>query len=128
MSLLHIADLTEGELATSREIADFYHIPPEILGKVLQVLSKENMLISIKGVKGGYKLGRPLDDIVFGNVIEALEGPIHITPCTCKNYVCEQEPQCNIKEPVFHFQDQLLKFIYGLSLGSFRTMQDAGAP
>ena len=123
ISLLHIATSGGHKLITTKEIAHHYHIPAEALGKVLQALAKGQLVESIQGVKGGYRLSKSLDSIVFGEVIEALEGPIHLTPCTCKNYICYQEPFCNIKEPVFHFQDQLMKFIYGLSLDSFQNKQ-----
>ena len=121
ISLLHIATLRRNELITSKEIANRYRIPSEALGKVLQALAKGDLVESIQGVKGGYRLKKSVEKIFFGEVIEALEGPIHLTPCTCENYVCSQEPHCNIKEPVFHFQDQLMKFVYGITLDAFRN-------
>ena len=121
ISLLHLATSGGSKLITTKEIAQQYHIPSEALGKVLQALAKSQLVVSIQGVKGGYRLRKALNSIVFGEVIEALEGPIHLTPCTCKDYVCYQEPFCNIKEPVFHFQDQLLKFVYGISLDAFQN-------
>ena len=121
ISLIHISTLAKDELTTSREIANLYGIPVEILGKVLQALAKNGIVESIQGVKGGYRLEKSLERIVFGEVIEAVEGPIHLTPCTCEDYVCEQEPHCNIKEPVFHFQNQLMKFVYGITLDTFRN-------
>jgi len=121
ISLLHISETKDQQLlVTCREISDHYHIPPDILGKVLQALARASIVDSIQGVKGGYRLRKDLEDIVFGDVIEALEGPIHLTPCTCESYVCDIEPHCNIKEPMFHFQDQLLKFVYSVSLASFQ--------
>jgi Rrf2 family protein len=123
ISLLHISALKQDELVTSRQIADRYRIPPEALGKVLQSLAHADLIESIQGAKGGYRLLRSLDEIVFGDVIEALEGPIHLTPCACENYVCHQESQCNIKEPVFHFQDQLTRFVFNLSLDTFRKKE-----
>ena len=121
IALLHIASLKGDELITSKEIANRYHIPSEILGKVLQALAKGKLIESIQGAKGGYRLKKALDAIVIGEVIEVLEGPIHLTPCTCEDYICLQEPVCNIKEPVFHLQEQLMKFIYGLSLDSLQN-------
>ena len=119
ISLLHIGRTDGKSLITTKEIASRYQIPTEILGKVLQALARGKLIESIQGIKGGYRLKKDLKYIVFGEVIEALEGPIHLTPCTCEDYACSQEPFCNIKETVFHFQDQLMKFIYGISLESF---------
>ena len=124
ISLLHISDTGDGEITTCREVAERYHIPSEILGKVLQALAKAKLIESTQGAKGGYRLNRPLGQICFGQVIEALDGPIHLTPCSCENYVCPQESQCNIKEPVFHFQDQLMKYLYSINLDTFRNVND----
>ncbi len=119
IALLHIAKLKSDEVTNCREISEKYRISCEAMGKVLQALARAELIISTQGVKGGYKLGKGLPDIIIGEVIEALEGPIHITRCTCENYVCHHETNCNIREPIFHFQDQLLKFIYSVTLESF---------
>jgi Rrf2 family protein len=120
MSLLHLATMKNDSLVTCKDIASHYCIPVEILGKVLQGLARAELIESYHGVTGGYRLNKTLPEIRLGEVIEALEGPIHITPCTCEHYVCAQEPHCNIKEPIFHFQDRLLKFMYEISLASFQ--------
>ena len=122
ISLLHIADLDGAKPTTSREIADQYHIPFELLGKVLQALAKSQIIESRKGVSGGYWLKKPLDHIVFGEVLEALDGPLHLTICCgADEYECNQESNCNIKKPIFHFQERLMDFIYSLSLASFKN-------
>ncbi len=123
ISLLHLATLENNAIATCRDIALNYHIPAEVLGKVLQSLAKAELIESFHGVTGGYRLRKTLPEILLGQVIEALEGPLHIAPCTCENYVCPQEPHCNIKEPIFHFQDRLMKFVHEISLASFQNSQ-----
>ena len=119
ISLLHIADSDDGCIS-SREIAEHYQIPPEMLGKVLQTLKRHDLIDSIQGIKGGYSLSRDLSKINLGQVVEAVDGPVYITPCACEENSCVQESNCNIKSPVIHFQAQLEKLIYGLSLESFK--------
>jgi Rrf2 family protein len=119
ISLLHMAELKTDELATSREIAERYHLPPELLGKVLQTLAKAQLIESIQGVKGGYRLNRPLSDIGLGQVLQVLDGPVQLAPCACETHDCGVESSCNIQSPLFHFQEQLKRLIYGLSLDSF---------
>jgi Rrf2 family protein len=120
MALMHMDELDEHELTTSREISGLYHIPPEALGKVLQGLAKADLIQSLKGAAGGYRLNSVLEDISLGDVMEAVEGPIRVAKCACVSHECQQEVACNIKTPIFHFQDQLLKFVYGLSLQTFK--------
>ena len=71
-------------------------------------------------------LQRPLEMMALGYVVTAIEGPVHIAPCTCEEYACAQSTSCNIKGPVFHFQDEILKFLYNFSLESFRQRFTAG--
>lgn len=63
MALQHIASNQYGDVARARvvntkEIAEEYHIPVELLAKVLQTLSKSGLIESHNGPKGGYLLGK----------------------------------------------------------------------
>ena len=63
MALQHIAsvqfgDTTPGRVVNTKEIAEEYNIPLELLAKVLQALSKSGMIESHNGPKGGYLLAR----------------------------------------------------------------------
>ena len=123
ISIMHLHSLEAEQLATTREIAERYHIPSEVLGKVLQSLNRRGLLTSCQGVKGGYRLQQPLGEMVLGDIVEAIEGPVHVASCTCGDRSCPQEKNCNIKAPIFHFQEQLLTFLYNLSLDTFQQQQ-----
>ena len=56
ISLNHINQCDQKLPISVREISDRYNIPYELLAKILQKLSKESILKSIYGPKGGYKL------------------------------------------------------------------------
>ena len=121
MSIIHISDLEADTIVCSREISDAYKIPPEVLCKVLQCLTKAEIITSIQGIKGGYKLEHSVDDITIGQVIDVIEGPLSITPCNCGD--CARAASCNIKNPVLEFQDQLQDFVYSIPLSSFKNKQ-----
>ena len=116
IALLHIAELDAGKRVTSREIAEAFRLPPEILGKVMQALTRAELVESIQGAKGGYHIRRALSAITLGDLIIALDGPVHVTPCCKDNYDCDQEATCNIKQPINHLQDQLQQFVHSLTL------------
>jgi Rrf2 family protein len=121
ISMMHMDSVQNGDLATARELSDQYNIPAELLGKVLQSLAKGQLIVSAQGAKGGYRLARPLDRVTLGEVVEAVEGPMHITACQGDPSCCEQYSTCNIKRPVFQVQKQLTDYMYGLPLSSFRS-------
>jgi Rrf2 family transcriptional regulator, cysteine metabolism repressor len=116
LSLQHLSAVPAEEVATAREIADVHRIPPEILGKVLQALMRAEMVESVQGAKGGYRLPRPLTQMTLGQVIEAVDGPVHVVPCTGDHYNCDQEAACTIKRPIILLQAQLQSFVFSLTL------------
>src|SRR5437016_4353593 len=80
IALKHLAQHSDESVST-REIAAQYHIPAELLAKVLQKLVRKGLLVSHQGINGGYILAKDPASISIVDVVEALEGPICITPC-----------------------------------------------
>ncbi len=50
-------------------------------GKILKLLARAELLVSQRGVRGGYALARPPETISVAEIIEALDGPIALTSC-----------------------------------------------
>jgi len=69
------------QLASTREIASRLHISEAHLSKVLQRLTRVGLAKSIRGPKGGFMVGKPIDQITLLDVYESIEGPIE--PCEC---------------------------------------------
>jgi Rrf2 family protein len=60
----------------SHHIAHKRGIPERFLLKVLKPLVSAQILYSVKGPNGGYRLARPSNDITLLEIIEAVDGPI----------------------------------------------------
>lgn len=120
IAMMHMDSVSNGDLVTARGMSEQYNIPAELLGKVLQSLAKSQIVASVQGAHGGYHLVRGLDRVTLGEVVEAVEGPVRIAACQDDPACCEQYPSCNIKRPVFRVQRQLLDYMYGLPLSTFR--------
>ena len=67
-------------------------LPLPMVSKVLKALARTGLLLSHRGVKGGYSLARPPTEISVRDIIGALEGPIAITEC-----IEHESPDCNIE-------------------------------
>ncbi|RKX17512.1 MAG: Rrf2 family transcriptional regulator, partial [Candidatus Zixiibacteriota bacterium] len=74
----HLATLPKGKLGSINSIAEAEAIPREFLAKILKDLTMSGILVSYQGVKGGYRLDRLPKDISFLNVMEAIDGPMHL--------------------------------------------------
>src|SRR5436853_5334650 len=60
----------------SHNIARARGIPERFLLKVLKPLVSAQILLSIKGPNGGYRLARPAGELTMLDVVEAVDGPI----------------------------------------------------
>ena len=120
MALLYM-DGTSGDVVVSaREIVEQFRLPPELMGKVLQVLARAGLVESMHGAKGGYRLARTLDEVSLPEVIEAVDGKMRIVPCQGKATSCERYNDCIIRDPVHRIQRQLMIYLDGIKLSAFR--------
>ncbi len=71
---LYLAKKPLGEYTLIREISKGLDIPHHYLGKIMQTLVKEGILISHKGPKGGLALSRKQTRMTIMDVITAVDG------------------------------------------------------
>ena len=92
---------------SAKDIAEAYHIPPQLLAKILQTLARAGILVSHAGANGGYALARPATDISAFEVIRAIDGPLFITSCITIHGTCDLHGTCTIKEPLRKVNDSI---------------------
>ncbi len=78
--LLWLVDGGEAPLS-SRDLADLQGISPTFLAKTLAKLEKAGVVRAADGVRGGYLLARPAQDISFLDVVDAVEGDKSLFEC-----------------------------------------------
>ena len=66
-------------------------LPKQYLTKIFASLIRAGIIRPVRGKHGGYLLGRDPDDITLLEVIEAVEGPIHLNFCTHVPPECDRE-------------------------------------
>ena len=115
ISLNHINKCEQSNPVSVRQISDQYNIPYELLAKILQKLSKVNILQPIYGSKGGYKLNSKYKDLTFIEFIEILEGPFGISNCLVDSN-CSQLSNCNIITPVEKINYKIYKIFNEIKL------------
>src|SRR5215510_1324235 len=119
IALRHLAQHHE-ESVSAREIAAHYHIPAELLAKVLQRLARKGLLMSQQGIHGGYVLARDPASISIVDVVEALDGPIAITPCE-KGDNCQQLQMCSVRDPLLKVKAKVVRLLGDTSIYELAT-------
>jgi Rrf2 family protein len=75
-ALAHLAAAGEKRLVLSYDIARAWGISERYLPKVLRRLVSAQLLRSLKGPHGGYRLARPAAKVTVLEVVEAVDGPL----------------------------------------------------
>ena len=73
-------------------------LPAPTVQKLVSKLTAAGLLRTARGVGGGLKLARPAAAISLADIIEAVEGPIALTPCVEQGrHDCGLEGTCSVR-------------------------------
>ena len=75
-AVLHLAEAHERGLVKIHEIAEEEDIPEKFLEGILVTLKNARVVASQRGRDGGYRLRRPPEEIVVGEVVRVMDGPL----------------------------------------------------
>lgn len=108
-AVLHLARNGNNDRTATSTIAKEQKIPPSFLAKIISQLSIAGLLHTARGARGGVTLGRDPKDINLLEVVEAIDGPIHLNECVTNEGVCTFEENCPIRPVWCDAQDELVK-------------------
>jgi Rrf2 family protein len=75
-ALTHLAEAHEQGLVKIHAIAEEEAIPEKFLEGILVTLKNARLVSSERGRSGGYRLRRPPAEIVLGDVVRIIDGPL----------------------------------------------------
>lgn len=120
--LTHLAGMPDRQV-NAPELAGETRLPLPMVSKILKLLVREGILASHRGVKGGYSLARPAEEISMSEVITALEGPIAITECIDDHSGCSHEPFCAVRGRWHRINLALREALAGITLAEMAQPQ-----
>ncbi|MBK9168031.1 MAG: Rrf2 family transcriptional regulator [Bryobacterales bacterium] len=86
--MIHLAEAPPGARARREELAEASEVPPQFMAKVLQAMSRADLITSHRGIHGGFELARPANRITVLDVVEAIEGPLCLNTCLAQDARC----------------------------------------
>lgn len=86
--------VTDGRIS-AQQLSEVSSVPVPTVSKILNALSRADLLVSHRGLYGGFDLARPAEQISAANIIEAIDGPIALTHCTEPDAA---EPPCGLHD------------------------------
>jgi FeS assembly SUF system regulator len=121
--LTHLAATPERQV-NAPELAGETRLPVPMVSKILKLLVREGILVSHRGVKGGYGLAKPPEEVSMTEVISALEGPIAITECIDDEHSgCSHQPFCGVRGRWQRINTALRTALDGITLAEMAEVQ-----
>jgi Rrf2 family protein len=104
--------------ASTREIAESFKISENHLSKVLQRLTKSDLLKSIKGPQGGFVLTRNSTEITFLEIYEAIDGTLKEGCCLFGRQACKSD-KCIMGDFLNKINKEVKEFFESKKLSDF---------
>ncbi len=111
------------ERATLKDIAVMIDSPVAFTAKILQQLTKQNIITSSKGPTGGFKFeGTKMKETKLLEVVETIDGKEMFTQCGLGLKECSENYPCPVHNEYKHIREGLLKMlqntnIYEMAIG-----------
>lgn len=114
--LTYVARRPEGRIHNVPDLAAEAHLPLPTVSKVLKMLQRGGLLVSHRGIKGGYELARPADSITLADILVALDGPIALTDCSSEKGACQLTQLCPARSNLQRVNDAVLGALENINL------------
>tara|TARA_R110002124_G_scaffold120947_6_gene279272 strand:- start:51 stop:539 length:489 start_codon:yes stop_codon:yes gene_type:complete len=105
------------------DISERQEISLSYLEQLFARLRKEQLVSSVRGPGGGYKLGREANDIAIGDVIRAVDESVDATRCQGKAD-CQGGERCLTHTLWQDLSDRISQFLNGITLGELMTKNE----
>ena len=102
------------------EVSRAYRISPHILVKVVQKLTADGMVASVRGRQGGLRLTRPPAAINVGALVRSTENNWNLVECFDRDAnTCPIEPVCGLKQVLRHAERAFVTVLDNHTLADF---------
>jgi FeS assembly SUF system regulator len=85
-------------VANAAVVAEEAHLALPTVSKILKMLGEAKLVISFRGQRGGYQLGKNAEHITLADVIVVMEGQQAMTECCSQHNACVLDALCSVKE------------------------------
>lgn len=117
----HLADRYGGAPVRLADIAEAQNIPKKYLTVIMSEMTREGLLVSLRGRDGGYQLAVPPIDIRYGDLIRLTRGSLALVPCAARNAHeqcanCVPEAECRLRGVMLVLRDAMADMLDKMTL------------
>lgn len=107
----------EGRRVSLKEIAGEIDSPVAFTAKILQLLSKNNIIESVKGAYGGFEISKArIDKLMLSEIVNAIDGDKIYVGCGLGLKECNSDKPCPVHDKFIDIRNDLRQMLENTSL------------
>ena len=115
--MINLALYSDGNYVRLKDISEKEEISIKYLEQVVALLYKSNLVLSLRGNNGGYKLARDPKDYTAGEILRAAEGTLSPVLClSCPVNTCQRQSICSTLDFWKGFNDAVNNYVDNVTL------------
>jgi len=118
-AVMFLAVQPENHPVFQRDISQALNIPIHYLGKVLQMLVKHDLVISHKGINGGFVIDRNAGKITMNSIVKIVDGDTFLDGCMVGFPFCSDDHPCPVHEEWAHAKSEIKKIFEQKDINCF---------
>ena len=91
-----------------KDISGPINVPQPYIAKLLQELSRQNVISSVRGPKGGFYLSEEDKKLPLKKIVNVIDGESRLTSCLLSLENCNEEKPCPLHKLAAPLRTQLL--------------------
>lgn len=96
VALTHLARQTPSKVS-ARDISRRFRLPLPALTNILNDLTRQGLISSTRGARGGYWLSTEPGEVSLANLVDAVEGTFKLTAC-CGPPTAKNSRECQLRD------------------------------
>ncbi len=126
-SIYIAANSSESEFVTIKNVASHIDESGHTLGKLLQLLSKNNVLNSVKGANGGFYMTPVQKMNPIQDVVRIVDGTAEINGCVLGLTKCSASKPCPIHFEYLKAKKEIEEILYNKNIGELADLVRDGS-
>jgi len=107
-----------------KDVAKNEKISEKYLSLIVIPLKTAGLLITARGVNGGYILSKKPSEITAREIVEILEGDLNVIECLRDDLYCTKSGNCSAQDLWFGLSQKITKYLDSINLEDLAKLQN----
>lgn len=108
----------QDQIVTVTQLVKALGVPRPFMRKILQQLSKNKILESYKGQRGGFKLTSLPERIFIIQIMRIFQGQVGLNGCFLKKSICPDREKCLLRKKIHVIEDSVIRQLRQINIAS----------